>query len=314
MRNTAVFWFSGALIIAILIAAALVLRPHGTPVPVPQAVSAALAAQVPTLMLDAGERPDYRFDRIDLAASVQRGTRRILFFIPGFNTSFVSGAVTAARIGAVVDPDTLVIYVDWGSKGKALAYRRDGRSAQRNAHAFGHALEYVRATFPHVEFDIFAHSMGSRVAIRGVAATFADHKPVRVQHLVLAAPDVQIGDYVATMRQASTIGRATIYVSRRDKALFLSAIIHFHHRLGQVNVERWNLPRTDIVDVSAEDHSKDGHGYAIHDQQILSDIYGVVTDAPFPHRKWCKSKAYTDVWIYLPPALAKALLPKLCRA
>lgn len=276
-------------------------------------------AQITTLVLDAAKSPQFRFDQVTLLAPARgyaiesaapmsaaeavariehQKARRVLFFLAGFDTSFAHGAVDGARVAQVVDPQTFVIYADWGSRGKALAYRRDAKAAARNAPAFGHALEFLHRALPKEELDIFAHSMGGRVAVRGLAATAREHRRVTVRHLVLAAPDVQISDYLAMMQQVASVGRATIYVSRRDKALLLSAAMHLHHRLGQVNAERWDFPRTDIVDVSAEDHSKDGHGYAIHDLRILMDIYQVVAGAPLPHRRWCRSSKYSAVWVY----------------
>lgn len=252
-----------------------------------------------TAIVDAGTHPDFRFTQPSaLAALSAPGVRRILFFLPGFNTTFAQGAAAAQRIASVADASTAVVYTDWGSQGKAFAYRRDGRSAARNAAAFGHLLQYVQSRLPQAAIDVFAHSMGSRVVIRGLAGAAKEGKPVRVSHVVLAAPDLAVADYVASMLQVAQIQRGTIYVSRRDRALLLSAIIHFHHRLGQVAVERLDLPRTDIVDVSTEDRSRDGHGYAIHDPVLLRDIYRVITGAPVPHPDWCKSNRYGAVWIF----------------
>ena len=293
----------------------------------PQAVSPAArralaplrGAQITTLVLDAAKDPQFHFEQVTLRtlphgygveasapmlasqviARIERQrARRVLLFLAGFDTSFAHGAADGARIAKIVDAQTFVIYADWGSRGRALAYRRDGRSAARNAPAFGHALEFLHRALPQEEFDIFAHSMGGRVAVRGLATTAREHRRVTVRHLVLAAPDVQISDYLAMMQQVASVGRATIYVSRRDKALLLSAAMHLHRRLGQVSVERWDFPRTDIVDVSAEDHSKDGHGYAIHDLRILKDISEVLAGAPLPHPQWCRSSKHSAVWIY----------------
>lgn len=264
-------------------------------------------------ILDADTKPGFRFEQVTLHTQTQRapltpastytrikksGARRILFFLAGFNTSFAHGALDAARIAQIVDPRTLVLYTDWGSQGKATQYRRDGKSAKRNAPAFEQLLVNARRALPDMEFDVFAHSMGSRVAVGAVAAAQKQGVKLDIKHVVLAAPDLSVRDYIAAMKALRAADRGTIYVSRRDKALFASAIIHLQHRLGQASVERLNLPRTDIIDVTSEDHSKGGHGYAIHDAAILRDIYAVVTDVPAPHRVWCPSRHPGDVWLY----------------
>ena len=292
---------------------------HSQP-PAPPAHARPLSPAHPRVLaalLDAGKSPGFAFQEVTLQLQSQRvtahtaltgpnvyarigksGARRVLFFLGGFNTSFAHGAMDAARIAEIVDARTVVLYADWGSQGKATAYRRDGRSARRNAPAFEHLLVSMRRALPAMEFDVFAHSMGSRVAIGAVAAAQKAGVRLDIKHVVLAAPDLGVRDYIAAMQALRAADRGTIYVSRRDKALFASAIIHLQHRLGQTSVERLNLPRTDIIDVTSEDRSKDGHGYAIHDAAILRDIYAVVTGVPAPHRVWCPSPRAGGVWLY----------------
>lgn len=272
--------------------------------------------QILTAVLDSEDRPPYHFERVvveepqeivvsraqaaqkDVLNSIKTGgAKRILFFLPGYNTSFALGAADAARIAQIVDPQTLVIYSDWGSKGKLTAYRRDGQSARRNAPALEQLVDFIHTQLPSLELNIFAHSMGSRVAIQGIAISKSEHQPLGIAHVILAAPDLTVRDYLAAMRQLSDIRHGTIYVSRRDKALFASAILHLHHRLGQTAIERLNLPRTDIIDVTNEDHTQLGHSYAIHDPAILRDIYDIVIDRPQPHSVWCRAKE-TWVWRY----------------
>lgn len=282
-------------------------------------------ADVRLVQVDALQRPDFHFEMLRLSGSTQKPavtmrrplrvetlkTERVLLFVPGYATGVAHGAAEAASIARIVGKHTAVVLAHWGSRGKKSSYRRDSILAARNATAFGHALEYVRRMLPKAEIDIFAHSMGGRVAVRGLAQTLKDGHPVAVRHLVLAAPDVVIADYLSLMRQAASVGRATIYVSRRDRALLLSAALHLHHRLGQVAVERLNFPRTDIIDVSAEDRSPDGHGYALHDPSILNDIDQVISGAAAPHRQWCESKLYAGVWVFVPAA--RRISPALAR-
>ncbi len=297
------------------------MRNHAPPPPKPHVRPATVTnPHVIAAVLDGGARPDFRFEDIrlriaetetvqqsapiDPRALIERikksGARRVLFFIAGFNTSYAHGAADAVRVAQIVDARTLVIYTDWGSQGKALAYRRDGRSAARNGPAFGDLLAFMKANAPTEALDVFAHSMGSRVAVEGIASAAKAHHRLALQNVVLAAPDLNVKDYILAMNQIGAVSHGTIYVSRHDKALLASALIHLHHRLGQVSVERLTLPRTDIIDVTSQDHSQFGHGYALQNPSILRDIYAVVQGETSPHRVWCRSQKYPGVWLFCP--------------
>ena len=122
-----------------------------------------------------------------------------------------------------------------------------------------------------------------------------------VAEAVLAAPDLALDDYLkAITRRPKPFGRVTIYSSRGDHALALSEIVHLHHRLGQVALWRRTIADTVVVDASAADKVADGHGYAIRDPRVISDIGAVLLGAPVPHAQWKRAGA---VWRFDPAGL-----------
>lgn len=234
-------------------------------------------------------------------AALAPGVERVVIFLPGFRTKFVDGRAGAQRIAEILGPRFLVVQVDWGSRGSAAGYRRDGAEAKRQTPALAAFLSDLHRALPQRELDIFAHSMGTRLAAGAMATVrAADRKPI-VAETVLAAPDLDLVDYEhAILRDPAPFGHVTIYASRHDRALFLSSVIHLHERIGQLAIWRKAVADTAVVDASAADPKAEGHGYAIHDVPVIRDIGAVFLEAPIPHPAWVRSTPGSVIWTLIP--------------
>jgi esterase/lipase superfamily enzyme len=239
-----------------------------------------------------------------LAGARRAGVASVVVFVGGFRTDFGHGLTVARRVARVLGDRFFVVYVDWGSKGKALDYELDARAAKRNVPAFAQLVSDLHRALPDRPIGVFAHSMGARVvagAMRVLRAP-SDGSTV-VGSAVLAAPDLALGDYMkAITRKPEPFRRVVIYSSRSDRALELSEVIHLHHRLGQVALWRHAVANTIVVDASAADTVADGHGYAIRDPRVIADIGQVLIGAPVPHPGW--SRASGAVWRLDPARVA----------
>jgi esterase/lipase superfamily enzyme len=234
------------------------------------------------------------------AAAARPGVRRVVLFLPGYNTSLAASTVIAERLGRMLGGAFAVVDVDWGSKGEALDYEHDARAALRAGPAFAAFVHDLRAALPHEELDVFAHSMGARVAV-GAFGSPALGAGGLVRHVVLAAPDLTLKDYVQALeRRPPLCPHVTIYISRRDDALWFSALVHFHRRLGQLALRTAHLPGSEVVDASAAERVAEGHGYAIHDPAVVRDIACVFNDCPVPHASWVPE--FPSVWALRPPS------------
>jgi esterase/lipase superfamily enzyme len=222
-----------------------------------------------------------------VARARRPGISSVVLFLAGYSTNFAHGLAETQHVAEQLGPRFLVVFVDWGSRGAHVDYESDAHSARRNAPAFAALLTALRAALPDRQLGIFAHSMGTRVAVGAIAVVKAAPGELVVNEAVLAAPDLSIDDYrKAITRKPQPFGRITIYASHHDRALFLSAIIHLHRRLGQSLPGRISLADTDVVDASAADRANEGHGYAIHDERVILDIGQTLLGAPTPHAAW----------------------------
>jgi esterase/lipase superfamily enzyme len=234
-----------------------------------------------------------------------RGVARTIVFVPGFATSVSLAYAAARRIARTLGPADRVVFVDWGSAGRKSAYERDARTAHRNAPMLSAALLAIRALAPHRELDVFAHSLGTRVVAMAIP-TFPASDGVVVANMVLAAPDMTVDDYRrAIARVPGPFRHVTLYVSRLDRALLLSEIVHLHRRLGLITHWQRALANTDVVDASAASRgTPDGHGYAIDEPALIADVGLTLAGAPVPHRAWrTETGAGSSTWVLaLPPA------------
>jgi len=240
-----------------------------------------------------------------------RGVRRVVLFVPGFATGIPLALRAVYRIRAAFEPGDLLVDVDWGSRGKKSRYEQDARTARASAPAFAAFLADLHKALPRTEVDIFAHSMGARVAVRAMYVVPVDPNAGRlVERAVLAAPDMTLADYQrAIARDPVPVGHVTVYASRFDKALLVSTLIHLHRRLGRLLSWHRPLARTDVVDASVASRGLDGHGYAITDPGLLRDIAATLAGAPVPHAAWRRAKPTTVNWTYAGPAVRSSPVP-----
>ena len=235
-------------------------------------------------------------------AALAPGVERIVLFLPGYRTALTDGHATAQRIADILGPHFLVVHVDWGSLGKMAGYRADGLAAKRESTDFAQFVSDLHAAIPQRELTIFAHSMGTRVAAgaMGIIKAPQDRRPF-VTETVFAAPDLGLGDYErAVLRNPVPFGHVTIYVSRHDKALLVSSILHLGHRIGQLAVWRKTIADTSVVDASSAEPVGQGHGYALHDALVVRDIGAVFLDSAIPHLSWARLNPASITWTLIP--------------
>lgn len=231
---------------------------------------------------------------------------RIVVFVPGFATSVRLAYAAAARIQSAVGSTDRVVLVDWGSAGSRTKYRQDARKARLNAPMLVPALLFLKRIAPTRELDLFAHSLGTRIVALAIP-NFKREDGMVVSSVVLAAPDMTMHDYEkAILRRPEPFRHITLYVSRRDRALLLSEILHVHRRLGRIIHWRKMVADTNVVDASAVSRGFDGHGYAINELELIRDIGLTLASAPMPHPRWRRSRSEVNEWIYSPTTCASS--------
>jgi len=161
--------------------------------------------------------------------------KNILMFAHGYNVTFVNGARLAGDL-AYNSERPLILY-SWPSVGKLRSYDTDETNVEWSQDHYNDALihlEQMCSDDPAIKLRLIAHSMGNRLVVRAVPLLREKSHLVEV---ALICPDVDDGVVQHYVRRYTSPTGTTIlrvYMSRHDKALALSQLLHGGYtRLGE---------------------------------------------------------------------------------
>ncbi len=202
--------------------------------------------------------------------------RQVLVYIHGYNTNFDwavrKTAQLAGDLGLVTcagEMRGVAITYSWPAQGTLLSYLADEENAewtQQRLAPFIRALG--RACLQEgAQLNLVAHSMGARALVRSLAdlANTCEEQHRRenlVDQVILLAPDMGKGLFDQYIERFLPLVRhLTIYVSARDRALGISALLHGGH--GRVGLFESTVLAAvkltgDFTGLGREDHRKIG--------------------------------------------------------
>lgn len=206
--------------------------------------------------------------------------RDALVYIHGFSNSF---EYSARRLGALKHDlhfSGPVILCSWASRNSAAAYADDEATAEWSSPHFQQFLQDLSNTGVR-RVHLIAHSMGSRVLLRGLQTCSLQH----VDKVIFAAPDVDADTFRdALPGMSKLLGRVTEYANDKDRALRLSELKHGLPRAGQLQAAIRNT-NVDIIDATRVDTSLDHHAYFVDSPQVVSDIASVIAEKTPPRTR-----------------------------
>ena len=187
--------------------------------------------------------------------------RNLFVFIHGFDNTFADALSRAAfnadwyRASGLPDADTTVVAFTWPSLGRLFsgsigpldgAYKADQQMAGASAFHLGHffnEIERLRALYrvrnPRGRIFLVAHSMGNWALQAALTWWYQAQQPGddMFDEVILAAADEVADSFEAPhgtrLSRIADLGkRVTIYSSRKDMILWLSAAVNGNSRLG----------------------------------------------------------------------------------
>ncbi|HVF36733.1 MAG TPA: alpha/beta fold hydrolase [Sphingomicrobium sp.] len=209
-----------------------------------------------------------------------------IVYIHGFNNDNGEALARAAAIRLAVGNDRPVIALTWPSYASKRKYFWDEANAEWTTDEAHALLEHLAGRRSGV--IIIAHSMGNRIALdllRGWASR--THRPLPVQRLVMASPDVDRDWFIRLARRGFPVP-VTLYASTRDQPLSASWRSHGHARAGDlstwvtgnVNGDPYrhlrDVQSLDIVDTSDVAEGLLKHADFIESWQGAADLCRVV--------------------------------------
>jgi esterase/lipase superfamily enzyme len=206
-----------------------------------------------------------------------------LVFLHGYNVSFEDAAIRAAQIGYDLKVPGPVAFFSWPSRGSLAAYPADEASIEASEQPIADFLvefaQNCKAGDKALRLHLIAHSMGNRGFLRAlqrIAASAGLRGKVHFNQIILAAPDVDRDLFLslAALYRAHADG-VTLYASRRDLAVHLSAKLHDAPRAGYF--EPYTVtPGVDTIAVPDFDVDLLGHSYFAQAEALLHDIFDLL--------------------------------------
>lgn len=161
--------------------------------------------------------------------------KNVFIFAHGYKTSFRSAAHKAAWLAYNSERPT-VLY-SWPSVAKLQSYSSDENNVEWSQEHFNDmigSLDALCKEDPGIKIRLMAHSMGSRLLVRAIP--YLREKPY-IAEFALICPDVDAGlvkHYARRYFSPKGTAKVRLYMSRKDKALALSQIVHGGYtRLGE---------------------------------------------------------------------------------
>ena len=214
---------------------------------------------------------DWRLDAIETVPKVgdllghAGGRRDVLVYVHGFNQTFETAALDAARLsdGIRFRGETMVF--SWPSKAKLFDYGYDRESAMWSRDALEEILSGL-ITSPAVgRIHIVAHSIGTMLTMEGIRQIYDRHGGVvaeRIGALVFASPDIDINVFSSSVERIGPMAsKITVITATNDRALAVSGwLAGGITRVGAA--EQAELKRLGLHVIDA---SKEGWGIINHD-------------------------------------------------
>ena len=212
-------------------------------------------------------------------------SREILIFLHGYNVTFEEAALRAAQFAYDSKFRGIVVLFSWPSQGSAFGYTGDEARAEASGEKMAAFLRGLE-NGPWPKVHLLAHSMGNRVMLSGLA----DNPPrptLPLGQLVFAAADVYVPVFNEKFPKLQNAGRlaATSYASKKDRALWLSSILHNGARVGIVENVPYVIDGLESIDASSVDKGILGHGYWADERTLITDLRSLLQQGLSPKER-----------------------------
>jgi esterase/lipase superfamily enzyme len=215
---------------------------------------------------------DWRLDGVepvsgevgDLLAQAGSGGD-VLIYVHGFNQTFETAAVDAARLSDAIKFRGRTMVFSWPSRAGLFDYAYDRDSEMFSRDYLERVLSSIVSAPGAGRVQIVAHSMGTMLALesaRQLYARYGDTVTAKIGAVVLAAPDIDMDVFSSAISRIGPLtGKITVITSTNDRALALSGRIAG----GMTRVGAAEKAAIERLGVRVIDASDAGWGLINHD-------------------------------------------------
>jgi esterase/lipase superfamily enzyme len=208
-------------------------------------------------------------------------------FVHGYNTTFEDAARRTGQFAFDLGFIGAPILYSWPANGRARDYFADEATVIWTAPHFERFLGMITARSGASRIHVIAHSMGNRAvcdALNLLSSMRSKNPAVVLNHLVLAAPDIDAGTFQQLALALKRVSKfVTLYASSSDRAIKLSQKLHKAPRAGALPLVI--VPGVDSIDASDLGAGWLAHSYFTDNWPVLSDIHALLSsDTPAAKR------------------------------
>lgn len=189
-------------------------------------------------------------------AALPPDQREVLLYVHGYNNSFFDGVFRAAQMEHDYDLPGVTMHYSWPSAASPLGYTYDRDSVLFSRDGLEKVLRDLRAAGAH-RIVVVGHSLGTMLvmeSLRQIEIRTPGWSDDALAGVVLVSPDLDVDLFKTQADRFATLPEPfAIFVSRRDRALMLSARINGDaERLGSLtDPTRLAEYPVSIIDVSS---------------------------------------------------------------
>src|SRR5690606_23895698 len=131
------------------------------------------------------------------------GRRDVLVYVHGFNATFESAALDAARLSDALKFRGDTVLFSWPSRDSVFDYLADRESALWSRDALEHALGAMISNPAVGRFHTVAHSVGRMLTVEALRQIHASDRGRmrRFGAIVFASPDIDVDSFSASVRR-----------------------------------------------------------------------------------------------------------------
>jgi esterase/lipase superfamily enzyme len=153
----------------------------------------------------------------------------VLIYVHGFNQTFETAALDAARLSDAIKFRGRTMAFSWPSRAELLNYAYDRDSEMFSRDYFERVLSSIVSAPGTGRVHIVAHSMGTMLALESVRqlyARYGDTVTSKIGAVVLAARDIDMDVFSSAISPIGPLaGKITVIASTNDRASALSGRI-----------------------------------------------------------------------------------------
>ena len=234
---------------------------------------------------------DWRLDKIEPVAQTgdlidpAAGGHDVLIYVHGYNTTFETAALDAARLsdGIKFVGETMVF--SWPSRASLLDYGYDRESAMWSRDALQQVLDGLIANPIIGHIHIVAHSIGTMLtmeALRQLYAQLGEEAVNRIGAVVFASPDIDMNGFSSSVQRIGPLAaKITVVAATNDRALAVSRwIAGGITRVGAAQKAQLEAMGIRVIDASAQGWGIINHDLFLSNAQIRKVIRNSVDGHP----------------------------------